>query len=111
MNHLKVPDTLACARIKGQQTVTEEICTSPIRSVEIVFRAADGDVDDPSLLVDSEVRPGVCTSDCFPSLFRPSVVAEFARMGNGMEDPDLLARAHIVCAYVARCRFVFLICC
>ena len=106
MDGLEVPQALAGARVEREQAVAEQVRADAVGAVEIVGRRAGREVGDAALLVDGDLAPGVGAADVLPGVLRPGVVAELARMRNGVERPDQLAGEDVVRAEIAGRRSV-----
>jgi hypothetical protein len=79
MDILEVPLEFAGERIDGNGRIGEQVVARPISSVIVHARAADGHVDDATLLIDSQCeRPNVNACAILPAVVAPRVVAEFA---------------------------------
>src|SRR3984957_16164815 len=102
MHHLNMPEAFPGAGIQGEEAVGEQVGTGAVDSVEIVFGAGGGGIDDAALFVDRELAPDVRAADFFPCFRRPGFVAEFAGMRDSVEGPDDAAGANVEGAEVAR---------
>jgi hypothetical protein len=103
MHHLEMPEAFAGAGVEGEKAIAEKVCARAVGAIEIVFWAGGGNVDDAAFFIEREFAPGVGAADRFPGVFRPGVVAEFAFMRNGMEDPTQSAGANVEGADVSGC--------
>src|SRR5262249_48388610 len=79
-----------------------------IRAVEIEGSRTRKDINDSAARIERHARPIVCSPGGFPSMGRPSVIAELARVGNDVKRPAQLTGANVEGAHVARrCRQSF----
>src|SRR5206468_2668761 len=65
-------------------------------------------VGDAACFVDGNFAPGIHAADVGPSVLRPSVVSEFARMRNGVEGPNQFSGVDVVGAKIAGSRAIIL---
>ncbi len=96
-----MPDAFAALGVQADEARGEQIVAGAVAAVEIVRRRAEGDVHIAQLLVAANNRPRVGAAGVLPRTVFPGLVAEFALLRDGMEGPQLLARAHIESANVA----------
>lgn len=101
MHHLKMPEALAGAGVESEEAVGEEIGSSAVDAVEIVFRAGSGRIDDPTLFVERELTPDIGAADSIPCAGRPCFVTELAGMRDGVEGPDDAAGANVEGSQIA----------
>src|SRR5258705_12366134 len=101
MDHLKVPDALASARIQSDQTLSKESVAGPLASEEIIGGRAEGQIDVAERLVRAHHRPNVCGTRRFPRSLLPGLVTELALARNGAELPQLRAGADVEASHVA----------
>src|SRR5216684_3855073 len=102
MHDLVVPLADAGRGIKAHERLREHVRAGTAAAEEIVARRAEGQIDEPAPGVERERRPDVRMSGVAPRVVAPGVVAEFTRLRDWTERPDLLARARIERANVAR---------
>ena len=101
-NHLEVPAQLARQRVQRDGGVAEQVVPRPVAPVVVHARTADRHVDEAALLIDGQrERPDVVAGAILPAAVAPGVVPDLAGPGNGVERPQLLARARVVGVHVA----------
>ena len=108
MHHLEMPQPLAGARVEREQRSAEQVRAEPIGAVVVVGRRPGREVGDAARRVDRDLAPGVGAADVLPRVLRPRVVAELARVRDGVELPDELAGDDVEGAQVAGRRQVVL---
>jgi hypothetical protein len=91
LHRLEVPDALARRGAQAEDRVGEEVVAVAVGAVEVIGRRARGRVQKAALLVERDARPGVGAATVLPRAFRPGVVAELARVRDGVECPLLRA--------------------
>src|SRR5229473_244799 len=96
-----MPDSLACLGIQGKQTISEEIVADAIGTVEIKCGGARGSVENSTPGIECHSGPIVRGAAGLPRIFRPSVVAKFTGMRNGVKRPAQLTGPNVVGANVA----------
>ena len=106
MRRLEMPEPLAGARVERDQAVGEQVRARPVGAVVVVGGRAGREVRDPALLVNRQFAPRVDAADVLPRVLWPRLVAELARMRNGVKLPGQLAGDHIVRAQIAGRRHV-----
>src|SRR5580700_7426634 len=95
MNYLVMPYKLAGFGVQRKHRVAEKIGSGPIPSIEIERRRASGGEDQSTALVDSQTAPSIRAPDSLPGAWRPSLVAELARLRDSVEYPALPAGSHV----------------
>ena len=101
---LEVPDALAGARVEQRERQLAKR-SSPTRSGVEVGRGRTGrHVNDAPLCIDCHPRPIVRRAAVCPGVRGPGVIAEFARVRNGVERPAQFAGPDVVGADIARWR-------
>ncbi len=108
MHSLEVPAAFSRLGVEREQRVREEVSPQAIAAIKIGGGRASRDVDDAACSIHRHARPRVRATGGPPGVLRPCVVAEFARVGNGVERPTNLPVAHVVRTHVARRRALFL---
>ena len=99
---LEVPLQLAGQRVERDGRVAEQVVAGPIAAVVVHARTADRHVDEAALLIDGQrERPDVVAGAILPAVVAPGVVTDFAGPRDGVEVPQLLARARVVGVHVA----------
>ena len=106
VHELEVPDALAGLGVEADQRVGEQVVAGAVPAVVVGHRRADRQVDVPELRVVAHVRPDVGPARPLPRLVAPGLVAELARLRDGVEDPLHLAGADVVAADMSRRRFL-----
>src|SRR5271168_3566836 len=96
-----MPEALAGSGVQGEQAIGEEVVTEAVRAIEVERGGSRGHVKDSAFEIERHAGPVIGGAAGFPCFFRPSVVAELARMRNGVKDPSHLAVADIKSADVA----------
>src|SRR5581483_12100659 len=79
----------------------EQTIAGAVAAVVIAGRQFDGNERHAQLLVDADLAPRSSVARVIGGIVQPRVVAEFARFGNGVEDPEALAGVHVERADVA----------
>ena len=97
-----MPEPFAGFGVETDEAVREEIVAGVGASVVVAGGHFNRNINVTELFIGSEGRPGPGVAGEFPGITGPGVVAEFARLRNGMEGPDELAGVDIVAADVAR---------
>jgi hypothetical protein len=98
---LKVPLALAGVRIEREEGVGEEVVAVAVAAVEIEGGGAGGHIDDAALRVEAHAGPGVGGAGVGVGFGGPGFIAEFAGLGDGVEDPGDGAGADVEGADVA----------
>ena len=101
MDELLMPDALAGSRIEAHEAAREQVVAGPMAAVEVAGRRLDRQIDVAELFVGGERRPDRRVAGIRPRIVQPRVVAELARLRNGVEGPQPLARADVEAADVA----------
>ena len=101
LDELEVPLALAGPQIDGHQALAVEPGAWPMAAVVVAGRHLDRQVHQPELLVGAHLRPHAGVARVLLGAALPGVVAEFAGAGNRVENPQPLARPHVVAAHVA----------
>src|SRR5262245_17701538 len=91
-----MPDALTGLRLETHDAFGEQIVTGPMASVEVVGRGLGGEIDVTKLFVRRHRCPHARMSRVAPRLPLPRLVAEFTKPRNRVEDPEPLARMHVV---------------
>src|SRR6185295_11357769 len=86
---------LAGVGIRRNQTGAEEVVASAISSILIDRWGAEWHIDDAALFVHGEEAPHVHSGPVFPAVSGPGVAVLFPCLGNRVERPGELPRAHI----------------
>src|SRR5712691_2966017 len=102
MHDLIVPLADAGRGIEADERLREHVRTGTAAAEEVVARRAERQIDEPTLGVERDRRPDVRMSGVAPRVVAPGVVAEFTRLRDRAERPDLPAGARIERANVAR---------
>src|ERR1700722_2420915 len=97
-----MPKIFSRSGIERQQAVAEETGAGTIGAIEIVSRGSQWKVGDSTLFVDRHPTPVVGPADVLPGVFGPGIVAKFARVRNGMKNPNHLAGKNVIGANIAR---------
>ena len=91
MDVLEVPQPLARARIERQQAIGKEVRADAIGAVEVEGSRSGGEVGNRPLRIDRDLPPRVGAADVLPRVLGPRLVAELARVRDGVELPGELA--------------------
>src|SRR3954465_3670932 len=83
MHGLEVPDAFAGFRVQRQFTISEQIITDAVATVEVKRGRTRRNVNDAGLLIYRHPGPVSGTAAFLPRFFRPGVITEFAGMRNG----------------------------
>src|SRR5207249_1435709 len=102
VNGLELPYPLPGPRIERQRAVCRQVVTGPIAAIVVRRARAGCAVHDPALLIDREPAPGIRAAAPQPAIALPAFVKRLAGARNGMEAPDLAARAGVERTDVAR---------
>ena len=95
-----MPDSLACLRVQGQQTIREEIVANAIGAVEIKCGGACRCINNSALGIERHPSPIIRGAAGLPCVLWPSVMAEFTGMRDGVKRPAQFAGANVVGANV-----------
>src|SRR3569833_162254 len=106
VRRLKVPNVYSGPRDLCHQTIRKQIDADSIRPVEIISRRAKREICDTAFGVDSDLSPGIYSTDVLVCFLRPGVISHFARMGQGVELPYQFAPPDIVGSQITRRRVV-----
>ena len=101
VHELEVPLARSGTQVDAHQGLAEEVVSRPVAPVEVVRRGLHREVDQPQLLVDRDLRPHARVAVLGRGAVQPRVVAELARRGDRVKDPEALARAHVERPYVS----------
>src|SRR5947208_2162321 len=101
VDQLKVPFALSGLQVHADEAFSEEIVSRPMPAVEIAGWRFYRQVDESKLLVHGNLRPHAGVAGVFRRAFFPGVVAKLAFLGNGVENPEPFAGAHVESAHVA----------
>src|SRR4051794_19792873 len=91
MYHLEMPDSFPGPGIERDQRVGEQVIAHTVAAIEIERRRAGGQEDHASFLVNAQSTPIIGSTGALIGVTRPCLVAELARMRDGVKDPLLLA--------------------
>ena len=92
---------LPVCRSTATRLSANRLLPGPMAAEVVAGRIFDRQVGDAEILVDGDLRPHAGVAGVLPRLLEPRVVAEFAGLRNGVEDPQPLAGARVVAADVA----------
>src|SRR5438094_8939278 len=95
VDHLEVPETLACIRLERQHAIGEQILADAIAAPMVVGRRARTRKYHPALQVNRHAAPAIGATHRLPRVGWPRFVAEFARVRYGVENPAPLSRARV----------------
>src|SRR5882762_10805074 len=96
-----MPDSLTRLRVQGKQTVGEEIVADAIGAVEIKCGGARRRIENSALGIERHPGPIVRGAAGLPRILRPSVVAKFTGMRDGVKRPAQPTGSNVVGANVA----------
>ena len=95
VDELVVPDALAGPGVQAHQALREQVVAGPMAAVEIVGGRLDRQIHVAQLQVGRHRCPHPGVAAVAPGVVLPGLVAELARLGDGVEDPQLLAGARV----------------
>src|ERR1700689_2781442 len=101
VDNLKVPDALADASVDAHQALIEKIVARGMAAVEISGGRLDGKIHVAEVRVGAHRRPNRGVAGVFPRSVLPGVVAEFARLCDGVEGPQKLPGMDVGAAHVS----------
>ena len=101
VHRLEVPPSLARLDVEGQDAVGKQVVAGPVAAVGVVRGRLCRHVDQAQLLVRRHLAPGARIAGVLARVVEPGVRAELAGRGDGMEDPQAPAGAHVVAAHEA----------
>src|SRR4051812_40381921 len=101
---LKMPDSLTRVCLQRNQAVCKQVVAGSVRAVKVKRRRSCWNKHDPSLLIESDTRPGICAAEILPSICRPSLIAELTGMRYRVKRPSNLPRVDVERPDVARSR-------
>ena len=84
---LKVPDAAPGPGVEREHTVGEQVVSVPGHTVEVEGRRSGGGKHHRVLRIDSDAGPGIGAPGNRVGVLRPRLVAELARLRNGVKDP------------------------
>src|SRR4029077_13578948 len=87
--------------IDGDETFAEQAVSRTMPAVVVTGRQLHREVHQTQLLVGGDLAPDPGIPGIRPGIFFPGVVAELARLGNRVEDPQPLAGPYVEAADVA----------
>ena len=90
-----MPAPLSGAQIDGHQAFAEQIVARSMPAIIIRGRGFHRQIHQPEFRIGADMGPHTGVAVISPGSILPCLIAEFARTGNGVETPKLLARAHI----------------
>src|SRR5437764_9102479 len=108
MNGLIMPKMFPGPRIQRKQTITVQVGAMPVSAVKFILRRSDREIRDPACFVHSDLAPDIHSAHIGVGVLRPSVIAEFAGMRDGVEYPKQLTRHYIESPKIARRRQISL---
>ena len=108
VHELEVPDPLAGAGVERQEARAVQVRARAIGAVVVVGRRPGREIGDAAGDVHRQLAPGVDRADVLVGVGRPGVVAELARLRDGVEAPHLLAGEDVEGAHVSGRRHVAL---
>src|SRR5208337_5694254 len=95
VHQLIVPLSFAGLEVDGDDALSEQAIARTMAAVKIAGGQLDWKVGHPKLLVDADLAPHASVAGVIGRIIFPSVIAEFAGFGDGMEDPQPLSGANI----------------
>src|SRR5262245_19981336 len=95
MNLLEVPLANTCLQSNRHDRFGEEVVAGTVAAVFVDGRRFDRQVGEAGFRIDRDLRPHPDVARPLPRSFFPGVVAEFTRLRNRVELPDLFAGADI----------------
>ena len=95
MYELEVPFAHAGLEVHGHERFREQIGARPVPAVVIAGPRFNRQVREAQFRIDADLRPCAGVSGIRPRVLEPGVVAELAAAGDGLEDPEPLAGAHV----------------
>ena len=101
MHDLVVPFPCAGIRVEADEGFSEQIRAGTPPAVKVVARRAKRHVDEAAIGVERHRRPGVGVAGEAPRISLPGVVAELARLRDGVKRPHLAAGARVERADIA----------
>ena len=101
LDGLEVPQALPGARVEGDEGIGEEVVAEAVGSVEVGGGRTGGNEHDAALGVDRHARPVVGGTGIGPAILGPSLIAELAGVGDGVEGPVEFASADVIGADIA----------
>ena len=102
LDALEMPHALAGARVEREHAVGKEVVAVAVHTVEIEGSGSGRGEHHGVRLIDRHARPRVGAAAQLIRLGGPRVVAELARLRNGVEDPAQLAGHHVEGTDVSR---------
>ena len=101
VDRLEVPVAFAGVEVEADDAVGEQIVARTMTAVVVTGRHFRGEVHAIRSFVDRDGAPVAGVARVRPRIVQPRVVAFLAGLRNRVEDPEALARAHVVSADVA----------
>src|SRR6266436_2236343 len=96
-----MPNSLARPCVQGNQTISEEVVADTIGAVEIKRGRTCWDIDNAAPGIECHSGPIVRGPAGLPRILRPSVIAKFTGMRDGVERPAQPTGSSVVGANVA----------
>src|SRR5580700_3686864 len=100
MHLLEIREELAGLCVERKQRVGIEVVADAVAPVKIHHGGTGWDIDDAACRIKRHASPVVRRAGGLPGIRRPSFIAGFAGMRNGVEGPAESAGANIECANV-----------
>src|SRR6476660_7143900 len=96
-----MPLTLHGPDVQTAKALAIKIGSGAVAAIIVTGRRFHRQVHQAKLLVHGHLRPDAGVAGVFGRAVLPGLVTGFALHGNGVEDPEALAGAHVEAAYVA----------
>ena len=100
-----LPGNARCAsglRIQGEQGVGKQVVAYTIGAVEIEYRRSGWHIHNAAFVIQCHSGPIIGGAGFSPGIFRPRIVAEFARMRDGMKSPSQFSGANVEGSNISR---------
>ena len=107
-----MPDAFAGPGVDGDQALREQVVAGPVPAVVVVGRRRQREIDVAEFRVAGRVRPHVRVAAVLPRhavvhrVDAPGLDPELVLQRDGVERPEVLARAYVVAAHVAAGRLL-----
>src|SRR6185503_17684913 len=101
VHQLVVPLALAGLEIKRDDAFAEEIIARSVTAVVVAGRHLDRQIHHAQFFIDGYLAPHAIVPAVRPRVIEPRVVAVLAALRNRVEDPEPLARLHVVAADIS----------
>src|SRR5438132_393348 len=102
LDRLEVPNPLARLSLEGKETISKQIVSHPIGSIEVKSSRTRRNEYQTSFFIEAYPAPTVGSPTILPGVPGPGVVTQLAGVRDGVKGPAKSARANVIGADVSR---------